>query len=243
MRRAIVAVVVLVVVALLAGAMFLLDRGAPPKGAEGEPQSRGVSPPGAAREGVSAEEGPPSVATRSRSEARAERDAMRHRILEAMHARERAAAEREGGSSEGEDASAGSAASAGGGRGGSPGPDDEAPTPGNLTDRTGNHGYLMKVMNEELMPLADECYELARQTEPSLAGMLVLDFEILGDEEIGGVVESVAIGQGNELVHPELVECMQESILSTTLPPPPAEHGGKDAISLSLRLSPDDGSG
>ena len=184
--------------------------------------------PSAARE--------PSASLRPKPAAsKQEREAMRRRIVEAMDARQRAAGERDDGSA------------GGGGRPASPPrepsgampPEEAAPAPGNLTDRTGNHGYLMKVMNEDLVPLADECYALARETQPELAGMLVIDVEIIGDEDIGGVIESATPGQANELADPGLVECVRESLLSTTLPPPP--QGGKDAISLSLRLEPDDG--
>jgi hypothetical protein len=163
----------------------------------------------------------------ARAAAKSERQAMHRRILEAVEAREHAAGPHEHNDAEG-GRSPGSAIA---------GPDDAPPTPGNLTDRTGNHGYLVKVMNEDLMPLADECYALARHSNPSLAGMLVLDFAFIGDEEIGGVVESVELGASNELLDPGLLECMRESILAITLPPP--EHDGRDAISLSIPLSPE----
>jgi hypothetical protein len=176
-----------------------------------------------------------------RARSKEDREVMRQRIVDAMQARERAAAEREGG-----------AAERGGGatppnrgtdeasrKGEAKAPDEEAPPPGNMIDRTGNHGHMVKVMNEDLMPLVDECYALARETQPELTGMLVLDVEMIGDEDIGGVVETVAPGQGNELVDPGLMECVQESLLSTTLPPPP--EGGKDSIALSLRLEPEEG--
>lgn len=161
--------------------------------------------------------------------ARGEREALRRRILEAMEARERTAV--------GEVGDGAGAVAAAGAAGKARAPEDEAVGGGGLVDRTGNHGYLLKVMNEELMPLADECYALARGTRPELAGMLVLDVEILGDEEIGGVVEAIGPGLGNELVEPLLLECMRESILSMTLPAPP--QGGRDALSLSMPLAPE----
>jgi len=119
--------------------------------------------------------------------------------------------------------------------------EDTAPPPADLKDRTGNHGYLLKVMNEELMPLADECYTLARHDNPELAGLLVLDIDIIGDEEIGGLIEAVRPGEANELVDPILLECMRESLFATTLPQP--EESGRDAISLSMPLSPGDAPG
>ena len=66
--------------------------------------------------------------------------------------------------------------------------------------------------------------------------MLVLDREILGDEDIGGVVNTMDPGKGNEIAEPALLERVRESLLATTLPPP--EQGGRDAISLSMRFDP-----
>ncbi|MCA9637528.1 MAG: hypothetical protein KC420_15985, partial [Myxococcales bacterium] len=103
----------------------------------------------------------------------------------------------------------------------------------------GNRGYLLEVMNAELMPLIDECYELAKVDAPELAGLIALDVEVVGDEEIGGVVEAVAVSDQSELANAELVECARESLYATTLPPPP--ESGRDAFMLSLRVGPGDG--
>ncbi len=120
-----------------------------------------------------------------------------------------------------------------------PSPNETSPTPpGSLTDRSGNRGYLLRTMNEDLMPLADECYALARAQDPTLQGMLALNLEVLSDEELGGVVDTIDLAPANELKDPALLECVRESLLATTLPPPP--HGGRDAFMLSLRLTPDE---
>lgn len=231
-RKAVASVVL--VLFLLAGGWLLLG-GATPHSADGaQAGANRALVTEVERDRASPErevEAPREPSKRVRS--KQARDAMRRRIVDAMHARERVAEEREG-----EPAGGGGAASSAREARAEP-PAEEDPVPGNLTDRTGNHGYLVKVMNDDLMPLADECYALARETQPELEGMLVLDVEIIGDEDVGGVVETVAIGQANELTDPGLVECVRESLLSTTLPPPP--EGGKDAISLSLRLEPDEG--
>lgn len=117
-----------------------------------------------------------------------------------------------------------------------PGQPADEPAADTILDRTGNHGYLSRVLSQDLMPLVDECHALAREAHPDLAGMLVLDLEILGDEDIGGVVNTLDPGKGNEIVEPALLECVRESLLATTLPPP--EQGGRDAVSLSMRFDP-----
>ena len=114
---------------------------------------------------------------------------------------------------------------------------DQAPVVGDLQDRSGNHGYLLKVMNEELMPLADECYALALEQNPTLEGDLMLNIETIGDAEIGGVVEVVEPGSDNQIVDPLFLECMRESIFATTLPAP--DESGRDAFMLSMPLHPE----
>jgi len=113
----------------------------------------------------------------------------------------------------------------------------QAPVVGDLQDRSGNHGYLLKVMNEDLMPLADECYALALEQNPTLEGDLMLNIETIGDVEIGGVVEIVEPGPDNQIVDPLFLECMRESIFATTLPAP--DESGRDAFMLSMPLHPE----
>lgn len=113
--------------------------------------------------------------------------------------------------------------------------DEQESTSEGLRDRTGNHGYLVKAMKEELMPLIDECLVMARERQPALSGFLIIDLEIISDEEIGGVVDTVGPGTDNEVVDPGLLECVTESILSATLPPPP--EGGRDPVSFSVPVA------
>lgn len=105
-----------------------------------------------------------------------------------------------------------------------------------VVDQTGERGYLMKVMNEELMPLADECVQMAQERRPELAGLLAVDVNLVGDEDVGGVVEEVAASGLSELKDAELIECVRESMLAVTLPPPP--QGGRDAFMLSIPVEP-----
>jgi hypothetical protein len=243
MRKVALAVVLVLLVA--AGGWFLLGGGAPRTVEDAR-----VAGPRAQVEEVevkdrSAAESEPAAAVAKaepskRVRSKQDREAMRRKIVEAMQAHGSAATDDDGEPSNAE--------SGAGRKAGEPNlpegeakkrPDDEAPTPGSLIDRTGNHGHMVKVMNEELMPLVDECYALARETQPELTGMLVLNVEMIGDEDIGGVVESAGLGPDSEIVDPALVECVHESLLSITLPPPP--EGGKSAIQMQMLLEPEDG--
>lgn len=115
----------------------------------------------------------------------------------------------------------------------------DVPLPGQqMIDRSGNRAYLTRVMSQELIPLADECYAMARERAPELAGMMELDVALVGDEDVGGVVESVEVSANNKIKDPELLECVRESLMATTLPPP--EQGGRDAFMMSMKFAPDE---
>jgi hypothetical protein len=242
MRRGVIAAVLVLLVA--GGGWLVMGAGAPQaldeaRTGEARAQVEVVVKDRPAAEAEPAAEAQAKAKATKRVVSKQERDAMRRRIVEAMQAGEDAAAGRAAGTREGGRGGGGKVGEGEGPRGEAKAPDDEAPTPGNLIDRTGTHGHMVKVMNEELMPLVDECYALARETQPGLTGMLVLDVEMIGDEEIGGVVETVAPGKDNEIADPALVECVQESLLSVTLPPPPER--GREAISLQMWLEPEEG--
>lgn len=218
------AVVAVLAVLVLTGAWLVMGSGpsasphAPP-GPEATPTELVISDrardpaPGDAREPSSRAATKAEAEAEQRAAARRERDILHKRIATAVQAREQA-----------------SPPTAVDDR-------DRQPTPGGLTDRTGKHGYLLDVMNHDLLPLADECYALARETDPELAGMLIMSIELIGDDELGGVVETAEPASNNELANADLIECVRESLLSTTLPPPPTD--GRDALELSLRLEPE----
>lgn len=90
----------------------------------------------------------------------------------------------------------------------------------------------------ELVPLFAECYELAREDDDSLAGRLVMEMTIGGEEEVGGVIERAAIADDSELHHPVLDECVRETAYTVELPAP--DGGGQVEVRYPLTFSPDD---
>lgn len=117
--------------------------------------------------------------------------------------------------------------------------DDTVGGGGGLKDRSGGKlAGLMKDLQDDVMPLADECYEQAQERVPALAGALNLRFEILGDEDVGGLVESVDLAEGSDITDVEMIECMRETLLSTIFPAP--DDSGSTAVELSLRFAPEE---
>jgi hypothetical protein len=79
---------------------------------------------------------------------------------------------------------------------------------------------------KEAIPLVKECYELSLHEKPDLAGRLVAEFTIVGEEEAGGLVSLVDItGEDSIARHAPLRECIQETIYSLEFPRP--EGGGQ----------------
>jgi hypothetical protein len=87
-------------------------------------------------------------------------------------------------------------------------------------------------------PLLAECYELAREEDPTLEGRLIVEFTIGGDPEVGGVVEQSAVAEDSALRHPVLDECVRETMYTIELPPP--EEGGRVDVRYPFVFSPDE---
>lgn len=66
---------------------------------------------------------------------------------------------------------------------------------------------------------------------------MVMKFAIVGDEEIGGLVDNVELAEDNEIKHEGLVECMRESMLSVTFDPP--QGGGQVQVTYPFVFSTD----
>ncbi|MBK8240826.1 MAG: hypothetical protein IPK74_35350 [Deltaproteobacteria bacterium] len=114
--------------------------------------------------------------------------------------------------------------------------DDDGPP---LADRIGGRDDLARLLHEDFIPLADECFTAAQERQPGLAGMFEIEFDVLADPDLGAVVDTIEVPPtstqpGGQPWDPELVECMRESAYSLSFPPPP--EGGRDQFMVSLRL-------
>lgn len=117
--------------------------------------------------------------------------------------------------------------------------DAEGPGEGVRDRSDGELGDLVQAVNDDLLPLAEECYEEALAEHPDLRGMADLEISILGDEDLGGIVESLELGEGNEIDDPGFSECLRETLLSTIFPAP--ADGGQRDVRLTLRFEPPEG--
>lgn len=226
MNRSIVVTLVLI----LGGVLAWLALRTPAEPAQPSGPARGAA------ERKESEPAPPTARTRDaapkvarvdrkRRVSKAERDEFRKLIAEGVARRE---AQRERGEPTREDEPEPAAEE-----------QDDAETPSEgITDRTGGKfGTLIGAINDDFLPLAQECYEQALETDPELRGMLDMNFQIIADEDIGGIVDEVELGEENELHNPGMHECVRETMLSTLFPPPP--DSGSTGVRLTLRFEPE----
>jgi hypothetical protein len=74
----------------------------------------------------------------------------------------------------------------------------------------------------EIVPLIRECYENALSEDPTVQGKLVVRFEVVADEEHGGLIaqSEVVPEQGRPAPSASLAECVQESMYALRLDAP-----------------------
>ena len=116
---------------------------------------------------------------------------------------------------------------------------DHEPSGEGVKDRTGGDlSSLVATVNEDFLPLANECYAMALERSPGLRGMLDMNITLIADEEVGGLVESADLGEENEIDDAEMTECIRESMFATVFPAPPAS--GQAEMRLTLRFEDTD---
>lgn len=118
------------------------------------------------------------------------------------------------------------------------GRDEAKDGPNPIKDRSnGELDGLVDAVNKDLLPLANECYQAAVERDPTVAGMIDINLEMVGDEDVGGIVESFELGEENEIQDEQMIECIRETTLSTIFPAP--EGTGRQGARLTLRFAPD----
>lgn len=101
--------------------------------------------------------------------------------------------------------------------------------------------YIQDAFRSQFFPLAKKCYVDALGKTPDIRGKIVLWFVIVGDAKVGGIVESVDVLNKSTLRDPEVIECIRESFLGVTFPPP--KNGGYVTVEYPIVFSPDDDGG
>jgi len=91
-----------------------------------------------------------------------------------------------------------------------------------LANKTGSNEEWEQRQLATLNTLLAECYDLARATEPELAGKLGVQFSISAEPEVGGLVDEVQLMDDYSTIESaSMRECVTESMYALELDPPP----------------------
>jgi hypothetical protein len=66
----------------------------------------------------------------------------------------------------------------------------------------------------------------------------MLDFVIVGDAKVGGIVDQAAVDEKSDIADPEFVTCVRESMLSMVFAPP--ANDGWVTVVYPILFAPDD---
>ncbi len=90
---------------------------------------------------------------------------------------------------------------------------------------------------QALLPMIVECYQAALETEPTLAGALVVNFTIEGEPNVGGLVTESSINdEKSEIRNESMRECLQETMFALEIDPP--TNGGTVKVTYPFTFSP-----
>ncbi len=88
--------------------------------------------------------------------------------------------------------------------------------------------YIREQM-DEILPLVKECYEQTLERRPNISGKAVVEFSIVGEEDVGGIIElSEFDPEASTIEDAEFSECIQETMYGLEFDPP--QSGGRVVV-------------
>ncbi|MET0594086.1 MAG: AgmX/PglI C-terminal domain-containing protein [Polyangiaceae bacterium] len=97
--------------------------------------------------------------------------------------------------------------------------------------------YLEQRIREDFYPMAIACYEAALADTPTLAGKVVVDFMIVGDTKVGGIVDQAKINDRTTIADTKMTDCLRESMLSMVFAAP--DNDGWVTVTYPFVFAPD----
>jgi hypothetical protein len=104
-----------------------------------------------------------------------------------------------------------------------------------IVDKTGDTSDWSKRALGTLNSLLGQCYDLGRAEDPALEGTIAVHFVIVGEPNVGGLLERVEIlDEETSIVQPTFRDCVIQQLYALELDPPP--EGVTVERQLTLRL-------
>jgi hypothetical protein len=99
---------------------------------------------------------------------------------------------------------------------------DSTGTTLDIEDRTGDTSDWEKRAGATINSLFGQCYDLGRAEDPAFAGTLVVRFTIVGEPDVGGLLERVEIDDKNTSITQQTFrDCISQQLYALELDPPP----------------------
>lgn len=109
---------------------------------------------------------------------------------------------------------------------------DSTGTTLDIQDMTGDTSDWEKRAGATVNSLFGQCYDLARAEDPSFAGTLVVQFTLVGEPNVGGLLESVEIvDKDTSITLPTFRDCITQQLYALELDPP------KDGVTVKRQIS------
>jgi RNA polymerase sigma factor (sigma-70 family) len=113
---------------------------------------------------------------------------------------------------------------------------DATPRPALADTPDLDKAYIQSAV-QALVPQLTDCYERSLETNPALAGKLVVDFTIEGEPGVGGVVTQSSIDVGaSDIKDPALSECVAQTMYALEIDPP--ANGGTVRVAYPFQFAP-----
>ncbi|NVB84996.1 MAG: RNA polymerase sigma factor [Kofleriaceae bacterium] len=99
---------------------------------------------------------------------------------------------------------------------------DSPATTLDITDRTGDHSEWSKRALGTLNRLLGQCYDLGRAEDANLEGTVTLRFTLVGEPNVGGLLEHVEIVDAETTITQQTIrDCLTQQLYALELDPPP----------------------
>jgi hypothetical protein len=109
---------------------------------------------------------------------------------------------------------------------------DSTATTLDITDNTGDTSEWEKRGLGTLNHLLGQCYDLGRAEDANLAGTIELQFTLVGEPGVGGMLESVEIVDADTTITQQTIrDCFTQQLYALELDPPP------DGVTVERELS------
>jgi RNA polymerase sigma factor (sigma-70 family) len=104
-----------------------------------------------------------------------------------------------------------------------------------LKDMSGDTSDWAKRTLATVNHLLGQCYDLGRAEDPNLAGTVELQFTLVGEPDVGGLLESVEIVDASTTITQQTIrDCLSQQLYALELDPPPDGVTVQRSISLKV---------